>query len=77
MARGKLTPVPPGAIVLTLEQAAERAQVHPETLRRAIWKKQLAHARLGNRIRIRPEALEAWIGRQTQTTNPRRKGAEA
>lgn len=68
MARGKLTPVPAGAIVLTLEQAAERAQVHPETLRRAIWRKQLACARVGNRIRIRTEALDAWIGRNTETT---------
>ncbi len=69
MARGKRTPVPAGATVLTLEQAADAVQVHSETLRRAIWRKQLAHIRIGNNIRIRPEQLDAWLNRQTVTTS--------
>lgn len=69
MAHARLTPVPEGATLLTLAQAADRVQIHSETLRLAIARKEIAHIRIGNKIRIRPEALDAWLGRNTVTTS--------
>lgn len=54
---------------LTLSQAARRLQLHEATLRRAIQRKQLRHARVGGRksIRLRASWCDAWL---EATTTP-------
>jgi len=47
--------------LLTLKQAAERVQLSPWTMRRAIDRGELAGFRFGRRIRVSEEALDAWI----------------
>jgi excisionase family DNA binding protein len=47
--------------LLTVEQAAELAKCHPETIRRAIRRGHLAASRVGKQHRIARNALEAWL----------------
>jgi len=53
--------------LLTVEDAAGRAQVHPETVKRAIRSGRLRASRLGERgaYRIREEWFDDWIDAQT------------
>jgi excisionase family DNA binding protein len=50
---------------LTLAQAAEKLQCHPETLRRAIARGELKAGRLGEKeYRIEPKELELYVYRK-------------
>lgn len=53
--------------LLTVEDAAERARVHPETVKRAIRSGRLRASRLGERgaYRIREEWFDEWIDGQS------------
>ncbi|NYI78702.1 helix-turn-helix domain-containing protein [Nocardioides panzhihuensis] len=46
---------------LTLTHGAEYADAHPETLRRAIRRGDLAAARFNRNLRIRQSAIDAWM----------------
>ncbi len=48
---------------LTPLEAGEIAQLSPRTILRAIRQGKLVAARLGNRVRIAPDALRAWLER--------------
>lgn len=48
---------------LTPEQAAEIAQLSHRTILKAIRQGKLVAARVGNRVRIRVDALRAWLER--------------
>ena len=48
--------------LMTITEAADSVDVHPETLRRAI--RQLACYRLGGCTRISPEQLNEYLGRE-------------
>jgi excisionase family DNA binding protein len=51
------------SVWLTLNQAAEHAQVNPATLYREIKAGRIQAARVGGRrsIRLRPEWVDAWL----------------
>ena len=55
--------------LLTVDEAAGRAQVHPETVKRAIRSGRLRASRLGERgaYRIREEWFDDWIDNQAIT----------
>jgi excisionase family DNA binding protein len=59
---------------LTLQQGADRVQVHEATLRREIQRGRLRHARVGGRksIRIRASWLDAWLEASTTPVEVRR-----
>lgn len=46
---------------LTLTHAAEYADAHPETLRRAIRRGDLDSAKFNRNLRIRKSAIDAWM----------------
>ena len=46
---------------LTVAEAARRLGVHPLTIRRAYYRRQLAVVRVGRAIRINPTALDRWV----------------
>ncbi len=48
-------------MVLTVEQLAERFQLSPKTVYRALERRELRAAKLGNRWRIRLEDAERWF----------------
>jgi excisionase family DNA binding protein len=48
-------------LVLTVEQLAERFQLSPKTVYRALERRELRAAKLGNRWRIRLEDAELWF----------------
>ena len=48
---------------LSPQQAAVFAQLSPRTVLKAIRQGKLVAARVGNRVRIRPDALRAWLER--------------
>jgi excisionase family DNA binding protein len=48
--------------LLTCSEAAERAHVHAETLRRAIRRGDLLASRAGRSLRIASSDLEEWLG---------------
>lgn len=50
--------------LLTVDQVAELVQLDPETVRRAIRRGELVAARIGGRLRIRPEQVDAWVDAQ-------------
>lgn len=54
--------------LLTVEDVAERLQVHPETVRKWLREGKLEGVRLTRRAgwRVRPAALEAWLEQATQ-----------
>lgn len=47
--------------LLTPEEAAERLAVKPHTIRRWLWRGDLAGVRVGNFWRVREQDLEAFI----------------
>ena len=49
------------AMVLTVEQLAERFQLSPKTVYRALERRALRAAKLGNRWRIRLDDAERWF----------------
>ncbi len=57
--------------LLTVDEAAGRAQVHPETVKRAIRSGRLRASRLGERgaYRIRQEWFDDWIDTQAVTVD--------
>jgi excisionase family DNA binding protein len=48
-------------MVLTVEQLAERFHLSPKTVYRALERRELRAAKLGNRWRIRLEDAERWF----------------
>jgi excisionase family DNA binding protein len=48
-------------MILTVEQLAERFQLSPKTVYRALERRELRGAKLGNRWRIRLEDAEQWF----------------
>jgi excisionase family DNA binding protein len=52
---------------LNLREAAGRAKVHPETLRTAVRRREIRHAKIGGRrsIRLRPSWVDEWIERKS------------
>ncbi len=52
-----------GERYLTPEQAAVLTQLSVKTIFRAIRQGRLVAGRVGNRVRVRPEALRAWLER--------------
>tara|TARA_R100000656_G_C3942063_1_gene126883 strand:+ start:418 stop:573 length:156 start_codon:yes stop_codon:yes gene_type:complete len=45
---------------VTIKKAAERFSFHPDTIRRAIKKKDLKAVKIGGSIRIPVKSLEQW-----------------
>jgi excisionase family DNA binding protein len=52
---------------LTVEQLAERFQLSPKTVYRALERRELRAAKLGNRWRIRLEDAERWFDEHVPT----------
>jgi excisionase family DNA binding protein len=48
-------------MILTVEQLAEHFQLSPKTVYRALERRELRAAKLGNRWRIRLEDAEQWF----------------
>jgi excisionase family DNA binding protein len=48
-------------MILTVEQLAERFQLSPKTVYRALERRELRGAKLGSRWRIRLEDAERWF----------------
>lgn len=53
--------------LLTLSQVADRLQVSMSTLHRRIKAGELPTVRIGRSLRVRPEDLEAYIEKHTET----------
>jgi excisionase family DNA binding protein len=51
-------------LILTVQQLAERFQLSPKTVYRALERRELRAAKLGNRWRIRLEDAERWFDEQ-------------
>jgi excisionase family DNA binding protein len=67
-------------ILLTCRQAADRAGLHVETIRRAVRSGALRAGRAGRSLRIWPADLEAWLDRgepsdRTPRRSPRQRKA--
>ena len=46
----------------TVDEAAAYVKTHPATIRRAIWRGELRHARVGSRaIRLRRAWIDSWL----------------
>lgn len=56
------------ALVLTVDDVAELVQLGPEAVRRAVRRGELRASKLGGRIRIRRDDVNAWIEAQTLAT---------
>lgn len=57
---------PEAGKLLTVKQAAERLEMSPSWVYRAVEEGRLACVRIGNRVRLQPEAIEAFLAdRQT------------
>jgi excisionase family DNA binding protein len=54
-------------VILTVEQLAERFQLSPKTVYRALERRELRAAKLGNRWRIRLEDAERWFDEHVPT----------
>ncbi len=48
---------------LTIREAAERLAVHPDTIRRAIWRRDLSHYRIGRAVGVRTPDHDPWVAR--------------
>jgi excisionase family DNA binding protein len=57
------TNVTTGETLLTVDQVAQRLQLKPISVRRAVWSGVLPASRIGRLIRIRPADLESYIDR--------------
>lgn len=59
---------------LTIAEAAERARVHPATLRREIAAGRLRHARVGGRksLRFRASFIDEWLESSAPVEQPAR-----
>jgi excisionase family DNA binding protein len=55
--------------LLTIAEAAQRVNLKPAALRRAIHRNELAAIKLCSRIRIDPVELDQWISRHQITSN--------
>jgi excisionase family DNA binding protein len=51
--------------LMKVEEVGTLAQLHPEVVRRAIRRGELAAVRLGKRLRVTEASYEAWITRNT------------
>jgi excisionase family DNA binding protein len=56
--------------LLTITEVCDRVQLRPDAVYRAIRRGDLQASKLGGRLRIRPQALEAWIDKQSATRPP-------
>jgi excisionase family DNA binding protein len=57
--------------MLTCSQAAQRAVVHAETIRRAVRSGALPASKVGRSLRIAPTDFDAWLSRpDAPTTQP-------
>lgn len=56
-------------LAMTITQAAERLQVHPNTIRRQIDKGQIPAIRIGRLIRIPAEIIENMLNPRTVVAN--------
>ena len=59
-------------MILTVEQLAERFQLSPKTIYRALERRELRAAKLGNRWRIRLEDAERWFDEHVPQTDSSR-----
>ena len=57
-------------MILTVEQLAERFQLSPKTVYRALERRELRAAKLGNRWRIRLEDAERWFDEHVPQEDP-------
>ncbi len=53
---------------MTVDDVAELVQLGPEAVRRAVRRGELRASKLGGRIRIRRDDVNAWIEAQTLAT---------
>lgn len=60
------------AELLTPAEAARRAGVHAETIRRAIRSGALSASRVGRSLRVSPEDLDAWLRPEPASRSVRR-----
>jgi DNA binding domain, excisionase family len=51
----------PTPLLLTVREVAERLRVRPVTVYRLCERGELAHVRVSNAIRVRPEDVQAFI----------------
>jgi excisionase family DNA binding protein len=63
-----------GKLLLSVRESAWLLGVSPATIRRAIASGRLEHIRLGDRVLIRREALEAFIDLNTIPTSKQGRG---
>lgn len=47
--------------LLTVNEAAARLRIKPNTLRRWVCEKKIPHVKLGTRVLFRAETLEEWV----------------
>jgi excisionase family DNA binding protein len=57
-------------MILTVDQLAERFQLSPKTVYRALESRELRAAKLGNRWRIRLEDAERWFDEHVPQEDP-------
>lgn len=59
-------------LLLTVAQAAKRLNVSEDSVRRAIYRGDLARVKIGSSVRIHPRDLEAYITANTNTVRHQR-----
>jgi excisionase family DNA binding protein len=52
--------------LLNVEEAAQRLDLHPQTLRAIIRRRELPHVRIGRAVKVSAAALADFIERHTQ-----------
>lgn len=55
--------------ILTIPEMAAYLRVHPSTIYRLIWRRQLPVFRVGTDWRIHRDALDQWMASRIQTTS--------
>ena len=63
-------------ILMTLEQVAERLQVHVETVRRAVRQKHLRASKVGGAWRVSDVDLETYLASNANTRPNRQPATE-
>ena len=52
--------------LISVEEAAGRLDLHPETVRKMIHARTIEYVRIGRAFKISEAALEAWVARRTR-----------